>query len=295
MVNNGRDYYLKNSFIIFFFIFNFLGKLYCQSKNQDTITIVSWNVFLRPCILNDNQLLRSEQIINYLLSTNADVLSLQEVFHKKARKKIINKLKSHYPFHSKIGRKSFFGVSSGLLTLSKHKITNEEKIYFKQLKGSDKLSSKGAEGVVIHVSNSNKQIKIINTHFQAGDDNSRKKIRKNQTEEIIKLKKKSDSIVVFTGDFNIKFNSENYNNLKRKLSSSFQIPKLTSKIKHTANFSDHTLFPSYGKPSRIDHIFVYAKNNTARLSNLRIKEPRYEKKRMSDHNPILGNIVFDKN
>ena len=149
------------------FTFNGFG------QSVKSLNIVSWNVFLRPAILNDNQMGRVDNISEYLLSTEADVLVLQEVFHKKARKSLFKKLAPCYQFRSKVGKRSFFGVSSGVVILSKHKITEEHQVSFKKAKGSDKMAKKGAISAVIQFFNT--KIQIIGTHPASWRRSAKKK------------------------------------------------------------------------------------------------------------------------
>ena len=89
------------------------------AQGEDSVKILSWNVFLRPGILHDHQLERVDSIAKYLSDTDADVLVLQEVFHRKSRKKLIGHLKEKYPFFTSMGPKSFFRIpSSGGICLA---------------------------------------------------------------------------------------------------------------------------------------------------------------------------------
>src|SRR3989338_7661048 len=88
-------------------------------SQTDSLKLVSWNVFLRPAFLRDGQLERVGGIGNYLIDTQADVLVLQEVFHHRARKRLSEALKVAYPYRTKVGKTSFFGISSGVLIFSK--------------------------------------------------------------------------------------------------------------------------------------------------------------------------------
>ena len=83
------------------------------AQTADSLKVVSWNVFLRPGILKDKQLKRVDSIAASLLNMDVDVIVLQEVFHKKSRKRLIAALSKSYPFYTKMGRKSFWGVPSG--------------------------------------------------------------------------------------------------------------------------------------------------------------------------------------
>ena len=148
------------------FIFLLCVQNNCMSQSVETLEIVSWNVFLRPSILKDNQFDRVDSIGNYLIETDADILVLQEVFHRKSRKRLTEYLSEVFPHHTSVGPLSIFGISSGVVIFSKHKIKAEKHISFKQAKGSDRMAKKG--GVFAAIEIRDKEIQIIGTHLQSG-------------------------------------------------------------------------------------------------------------------------------
>ena len=56
------------------------------ATQMDTLKVMSWNVFLRPGILSDGQMDRVSDIGSHIICCGGDVIVLQEVFHKRARK-----------------------------------------------------------------------------------------------------------------------------------------------------------------------------------------------------------------
>ena len=127
----------------------FLSLLFLSTFNvfngntqSSRIKVMSWNVFLRPGILCDGQMVRVPEISKYLLSSSADVLVLQEVFHRKSRRQLIQLLSDQYPFHTQEGPASFWGVSSGILVFSKDSILKESTASFSKARGSDRLAKK---------------------------------------------------------------------------------------------------------------------------------------------------------
>ena len=61
-------------------------------SQKPPLKVLSWNVFLRPGILRDIQMKRVEPFGEYLMQSGADVIILQEVFHIKAKRTLIQKL-----------------------------------------------------------------------------------------------------------------------------------------------------------------------------------------------------------
>lgn len=257
---------------------------------QDSLKILSWNVFLRPAILQDGQMERVSGIGEYLLSADADVLVLQELFHTRARKALIRSLSVQYPFRTEVGKTSLFGVSSGVMIFSKTPILEEEHVYFKRAIKADRLAVKG--GVLATIEYRESQVQIIGTHLQAGGGEKGENIRKEQLHHLLSLIKKENREnrnTVFAGDFNIGQQSENFTYLLSILES--ENHAVDSEIKHTANFDDHGLYVSDGRPKWIDFILL-RKNGTLRFHRTRIEQPKCPENlaynRLSDHNPILS-------
>ena len=69
--------------------------------------------------MNDGQMDRVSEIGNYLKTSGADVLVLQEVFHSKARRALKSQLKNTYPYQTKKGPVSWLGIPSGVVIFSK--------------------------------------------------------------------------------------------------------------------------------------------------------------------------------
>jgi endonuclease/exonuclease/phosphatase family metal-dependent hydrolase len=285
-------HYVKTYLIVVIFALAF------QSKGQETsIQVLSWNVFLRPSIMNDGQMDRVSEIGNYLKTSGADVLVLQEVFHSKARRALRSQLKNTYPFQTKKGPVSWLGIPSGVVIFSKMPIVKEKVISFSFSKGADRLAKKGA--ILVTFEKNGQEISILGTHLQAGSDLSRKKIRNAQINQLSDVVNDIDSnkILIYAGDFNIQNKSNMFVKLKNKLKSNN--PKLNkgSVRAETANFQDNNLYPAVGRPVWIDHILI---RRAARVNqkSLWVEEPRgkirRKNKRLSDHNPVVSIVSYEK-
>lgn len=112
---------------LFILIVALTFQINCQ---ESSIQVLSWNVFLRPSIMNDGQMNRVSEIGDYLEGSGADVLVLQEVFHRKARKALKKQLKSTYPYQTKKGPVSWLGIPSGVVFFSKMPIIKEKIVSF---------------------------------------------------------------------------------------------------------------------------------------------------------------------
>ncbi len=277
---------------VFIFVSFFLQLAIAQT---DSIKVLSWNVFLRPSILKDAQKKRTDSIASYLNESGADVLILQEVFHRTARKKLIRSLSKEYSYFTKIGPISFWGVSSGVMIASKDSIIATKHLSFKKGTGADKMAKKGGVAATI-VHNSNK-IHIVGTHLQAGRGKDKESIRRRQVKKLKRLsermKELRDAPIIYAGDFNIPFNSENFDFLKDTLNITCKKPM--GDLKATSNFSDSDLYLSDGKPQWIDYVLI-EKGQRLQTIECYIQEPKAiygkakERRRLSDHNPIINVI-----
>jgi endonuclease/exonuclease/phosphatase family metal-dependent hydrolase len=160
---------------------------------------------------------RVERITNKLIEEGADVIFLNEVFHRKFALKLIEALKTHYRFfafdagsqHGTLSPEEI-GFNSGLLICSKIPINDLLFIPF-----DAKETSKGGVRRGILKGNyklGNKPIHFVLTHFQSGLEEEDKKIRLAQLEECRKILGKLDGFLV--GDLNINAFSDEFKKLK---------------------------------------------------------------------------------
>lgn len=277
--------------IAFFFTFFNIRAQY------DTLEVATWNVFLRPAILKDNQMGRVDSIATFLDTCGADILVLQEVFHRKARKQLIKDLEDTYPHYTKVGPKTFWGIPSGVVIFSKQQIYEEHRTSFKDATGSDKFARKGAIAATFRFNQ--RKVHVIGTHMQAGGGEKGKIIRRKQLKFIKDLSQNLDSnaVYVFAGDFNIRKDSDMFQAITDSLDCATITP--AGPITCTASFPDQKLYGTGGTPKWIDFILVRGKEGNVKQDKVWIEEPRAkikdEKERISDHNPLFTRLLFKKN
>ena len=256
---------------------------------SDTLKVMSWNLFLRPGILSDGQMDRVSSIGNYLIYSGADVIVLQEVFHRRARKRLLQELDDRYEYHTSLGPTSFFGVSSGVIIFSKHPIIEEKFVSYSKSKGADGLAKKGA--VLTKIRFGKQDVHIVGTHLQAGVSSKAKNVQRSQLTELANTVNLigDSSVVILAGDFNITPDEK----LFAYLSSSLQVdlPDLSPPFYATANFADQDLFPAEGEPVWIDYIFLKKTTRAKQKSTWieRIFAKNWD--RFSDHDMIYS--VFE--
>lgn len=224
------------------------------ATQMDTLKVMSWNVFLRPGILSDGQMDRVSDIGSHIICCGGDVIVLQEVFHKRARKRLLQKLDGWYEYHTSIGPTSFFGVSSGVVIFSKYPIIEERFVSYSKSKGADGLAKKGA--VLAKIRFGKQDVHIVGTHLQAGASAAAKSVQKSQLTELANAVNLigDSSIVIFAGDFNITPDEKLFAYLSNSLE--VKLPDLSPPFYATANFADQDLFPAEGDAVWIDYVFL---------------------------------------
>ena len=272
---------------LFFMILLFLSLNACAQT--DKLKVMSWNVFLRPGILTDGQMDRVSGIGEHLICCGGDVLVLQEVFHKRARKRLLQKLDVSYEYHTSIGPKSFFGVSSGVMIFSKYPIIEEKFISYSKSKGADGLAKKGA--VLAKIRFGKQDVHIVGTHLQAGAYAAAKSVQKSQLTELANAVNLigDSSIVIFAGDFNVTPDEKLFAYLSNSLE--VKLTDLSPPLYATANFVDQDLFPVEGDPVWIDYIFLKQTKKAKQKSTWIERVFSKNQDRFSDHDMIYS--VFE--
>lgn len=171
------------------------------------VKIVSWNVYMLPKPVKfSKQKQRTPVIIKALLSTEADVIVLQEAFSRYFEKYLRFGMRFHYPAMTKLGKSGRFiqRLDSGLMILSKFPMKRLGHVHFKAGSGADKYAAKGA--VLVELEIDGKTLQIANTHLQAGRGDKKASQRRTQLAQIKGLLKKHyrpGVAQMLVGDFNI--------------------------------------------------------------------------------------------
>lgn len=275
----------------------------------DSLKVINWNTFLLPSIAKitaQNQ--RAKLIADYLKNSEEDydIITLQEVFTKRAYRTITKTLKDKYPYHTGSPRRRWFKpVSSGLLILSKYPIVDTYFYMFSKMAHADRYSTKGALAVTIELSEKSK-VQVITTHFQAQYGEKYETIRKGQyhylKNTVLKNYHDPDLPMILTGDFNInKHRTQEYNPFINYLN--LVDPIISGDITDTYDSRINNLVTvKKGKPEKIktyDYIFLLPAQSGAHLRSTYILNPKgnYKIKRkhikdgsLSDHLPVVSII-----
>ena len=251
--------------------------------------ISSWNV--------NSVRARIENIINYLKTSNSDVLMLQEI---KTEEK-------NFPFNDfkKIGYASYvFGQKSynGVAFVSKKKIN---KINTKFINDKNK-QSRIIEGEIKHKS---QIIKLINIYAPNGNPINTDKYdyKKNWYDSIIKKVKRSlieKQNIIIAGDFNVIPSENDAYNYKRYENDALFKLEIRKKFRELINLGFYDIYRYFYKDKqeytfwdymagswqknhglRIDH-FLISNNLINIIKNVNIDKKPRSKTKPSDHTPI---------
>lgn len=194
-----------------------------KSTDHDSLTVLAYNIFMRPTLLfKDKQMARAKHIVKRL-NNSYDVLVLSEVFDDQVRAYIVQNMTA-YPYKSRIlGRSYTVGetkrrpqlkngrINGGVLILSRYPIVKEKHRIYSSSLFPDSLSAKGV--LQVSIKKKSRLYHIFGTHLQAGKKSSGgPKVRYNQVKDILALIEegqfsKRDGVIV-AGDLNMNLFSQ---------------------------------------------------------------------------------------
>ena len=167
-----------------------------SNSRQTPCRILSYNIFMRPPGISSDKFgdLKNERLQSIIsnILPNYDIICFQEMFTRLncRREKLIEAAKSAgYQYFSIPPEQPFFSIyfiNSGLLTISRHKITRTEFLPFHHGSGVDRLAYKGMMYSRIEVE-TGKFLNLFNVHLQAHyhhEDHGNIESRLNQISEL---------------------------------------------------------------------------------------------------------------
>ena len=208
---------------------------------------------------------KSQDIYNYLKNNKIDILSLQEVFNK-CNKDLISLLNNNYSFVGKfryLFNFIFYKKNEKNPIISKYKILSNKTYHLPSYKSKYKR-------ILTHalISLDDKLISIYNTHLETSDEI----IQKKQLDKIYEIISKDNNIKILMGDFNLKNNSDLFN----------EFTKLLSNLNMNLIIFNEDTFKN-NNIGEIDHIFI---DNKFKLNKKKIIKDL----EISDHYPIMIDI-----
>ncbi len=274
-----------------------LGATYALHA-QDTLKLVSWNVFLRPKILSDAQKDRVSHIAQALVNSKGDILCLQEVFHARMRKRLVDSLKGTFPYILHPG-KCTWKQCSGLMIFSKYPLTDPDFSIFDHHSGYDATAFKGVQTAVVRMGD--QRFLVANTHLQSGRGEKEQQIRDYQYRRLNTMVHTYDSLDYFViGDFNTCIDSSGFNQMCSLLKVT-EADSVHSGLKTTSNFANNGLYrtDSQAIPRRIDFVLQSHaqtwKRTTHFITRPKARWKNSEQEHLSDHAMVISSFVRVKN
>lgn len=197
------------------------GQDLSKSDNSgNRLKILSWNIYMLPrAILKTAKKERAEAIAEELSQTDYDILVFQEAFHPLARRILSKKLGMKYPNHYGPANSSGVKYNSGVWVMSKIPMKEIKQIRYRNCKGYDCYSQKGA--MMLEGSKNGNRFQLIGTHLQSDGP---QEIRKSQYDQIRKELQdpytKENVLQIICGDFNTyDSDSSSYHSMMKTLDS----------------------------------------------------------------------------
>jgi len=278
----------------------FLSKINAQQASaKKPLRILTYNVQFLPGFaihLKHKPHVRAPHIAQAIINDSIDIVVLQEIFDKKARKILEQKMKAHYPYFIGPGKSQpkNWKNGTGVMIFSKHAFTPLEKIKFSKCSGLDCLVKKGVIG--IEVDYPTQKFQIFGTHFQAFSVGEIMNIQIKDLANLLKKHEQKNIPQFSAGDFNILKTDTNLYPLLLKETGA-EDGDFSSEIKYTFDYT-HNDMNHY--PKEVEFLYDYIllkKNGTAPKSvsrEVKIYRHQWSKKNkdLSDHYAVLMNIEF---
>ena len=222
-------YWLYEYFLMFFVKICDIFNKYNQSQVVNSehvndndikkVTIMTYNIDGLFCHYNSHRIKALiKDIISIIKNKDIDIFCFQEVWHYDLHNKIIElavKENLNYAFPSN-KKRYWLGESSGLITLSRFLIKDQQIYTYENRIGACALTNKGAQYLTVKLNN-HKDLNIINTHLQSSHHNyfqDFQHVTFKQIKELIENCPFNDFVV--TGDLNLDYNYLK-NNLKGEI------------------------------------------------------------------------------
>ncbi len=293
---------LFTTFLCAFFVNTSIAQSNQQSSDNDKLSILTWNLYMRPrMVFLNGQVKRAHAIVEQLKDQNIDVIVFQEAFDHKARNIIWKGLKEKFPYQTGAPkRKRFYRLSTGVFIISKLPLNVKDDIFFSISGSIECFASKGA--ILVDLIKNNHKVQIIGTHLQSADGRkvSGQQIRQIQYEEIknkLMIPHTETGVPQFlVGDLNTrKDDKKNYEQLLSIMEVEDGEIVGENQFSHVGGKND-LVSSSKDKEQLID--YVLCKKNGSKLNFtkrcVKIFQQKWSKhnKDLSDHYSVLVEIIL---
>jgi len=287
---------MKYLFLALFFVFSAT-----INAKETKLRILSWNIKMLPrqynIAIKHHPLKRIKFIAEQILSDSIDIVCFQEMFDKKANKRMKEELSKQFPYV--VGpaneAKSIFRLNSGVIFFSRYPIREIESVAFSDCQEEDCVAKKGA--LLIEAEVDGKKIQLVGTHMNAAGGEAVKVKQLEQIRNLIEKHSKSGIPQLICGDFNI--NKTNFR-LYQLMLDFFKANDgpISGKLQHSFDPKNNDMCAKEKEePQLIDFIFFRANENyESRDSRREIKSYRkaWGKKNqdLSDHFALLMEVIL---
>lgn len=245
-----------------------------------------------------------------LLETGADVICLQEMFHRPLQDRLYNRIKHHYPYVCGFAAKGFkLRLGNELLIFSRFPLAGGNLIHFDTAVPEEiRYTSKGFFHTTVILEGHGNNIELINFHMTAGgvrehpESEKMNDIRARQIDQILNYAGPMDRIIL-AGDLNAGPHSSLQNYLQlghADYVDTFNLPGEEGYTWDPANPLVARGNEAHLPPQRIDHIFVHSRlherthvHNTEIVLNEICIETETGNIPLSDHYGVLASLQFE--
>jgi hypothetical protein len=174
------------------------------------LIFITWNIAGLPSLINFSGTPTQkadaifDKLNNYLIEDKLVVVNLQEIFDKKLVKQLSQAVKNNNYYYSYNGKRAnrFFGLNSGLMTISNYPIDEYNFKKYRNSHGEDSFANKGILSTKIM------GYWFVNTHMQndnvlIGMKNSAINAHFNQIKQFGNYFNNLRGSVLYGGDFNV--------------------------------------------------------------------------------------------
>lgn len=272
-----------------------------SANPPDTLVVLTWNIYMLPWLIRNNQEKRAKAIGEVLKNEDIDVIVFQEAFHGRAYRIIKEEIKHKFPFQFGPGKGGLFRFNSGIWIVSKQPILRSDTKKYKRTAHADRLAKKSA--VFIETEKNNQRFQIIGTHLQS--QNYLLKYRKIRERQFDVIKELCDKYLIkgipqiIAGDLNTNKKEEHaYCKMIERLDA--DDGDLCGELKHTANDANNDIYPEppAGTAELIDYILFRPNSSDSKIIKreaIRYRKLWFEwKEDLSDHYAVKGFIVINK-
>jgi|TARA_Y100000310_G_scaffold331912_1_gene406444 endonuclease/exonuclease/phosphatase family metal-dependent hydrolase len=259
---------------------------------SSTLTVLTYNTFLRTptWFFRDNQDWRIQHMPGRL--SGYDVVVLQEAFSSDHRRRVLDALKSDYPYQSKIlGFDQLFSLNGGVVVLSRWPIDREAEHIFSVCNWPDCWVKKGVVYVRLNV---NQQVvHLFGLHLQAEDEFAPTRLKQlGEVEVFVQAQRiPPHEPVLIAGDFNVDYFANDtdgeFDALAGALNTVFPEPQPAASYDSATN----SMLQEDAK-QRLDYVLYCRDHRQPNAVTSEVVHVREHDLDLSDHHAVVSEMRF---